>query len=395
MYKILPVVLALLALVGCTATVAPAPKESAEAAQQAELLHAMPELLVPVAPTRMTARTRGQIRFDSSTPGDFDVLLADPDRTPTSGLATLRLPGHASAWRKVPAVVLLHGSGGIAQGREPDYAHALASRGIAALVVDYYGARGTGPEYPYMARVLSVTEFDVVADAYGALRALSAHPAIDSERIVLVGFSYGGMATRIAMDTRVRARLAPESAGFAGFVDFYGTCFQDFGTRQTNLAPLLTLRGTEDRSNDLAACAKREGELRALGVDVEAHIYDGAGHAWETHQPRGKVQAPYVAGCEVVYGEAGNATVNGRPYSVLPLAATRNERIANRARGHAALQACVHYDGYIVGRDDATKARSDAALDAFLDRIFFPPPVEPPPAELGESDMLPGASLLP
>ncbi|MAG32776.1 MAG: hypothetical protein CL908_17995 [Deltaproteobacteria bacterium] len=42
------------------------------------------------------------------------------------------------------------------------------------------------------------------------------------------------------------------------------------GTTTTNGAPLRTLRGTEDASNDLLACAEREAELRALGGPISS-----------------------------------------------------------------------------------------------------------------------------
>ena len=389
--RLLPAMLVGLALAasGCggaaKAPSSPAPPETRPAASMGAMLRDMPPLPAPVPATKLRGGTQGSIRFDSSTPGDFDVLLADPGRNPSSGMGTLFLPDRAAAWNQVPAVVLLHGSGGIAPGREPEYAHQLAAQGIAALVVDYYGARGTGPEYPYMQRVLGVTEFDVVADAYGALRALSRHPSIDSERIVLVGFSYGGMAVRIAMDERVRRRLAPGLPGFAAFVDLYGPCFQVFGTREVNGAPLLTLRGTEDASNDLAACERREDELRQLGADVEAHVFEGAGHAWEVDRPREKTANPYVRGCEVVYNETGQASVNGTPYTPVPLSASRLERIASRARGQEVLQSCARYDGYLVGRDDKTRARADRAFYAFLNRVLYPAPVpEPSPSPAPE-----------
>lgn len=376
----------------CAGGAAPAQRNPAEnaprAASMAALLREMPPLPEPVPATPLRGATQGTIRFDSSSPGDFDVLLADPQRNPASGLGTLFLPERAAAWNQVPAVVLLHGSGGIAPGREPEYAHQLASMGIAALVVDYYGARGTGPEYPYMQRVLAVTEFDVVADAYGALRALSKHPSIDADRIVVAGFSYGGMAARIAMDERVRQRLAPGSPGFAAFVDVYGPCFQNFGTKAVNGAPLLTLRGTEDASNDLAACARREDELRQLGVDVEAHVFPGAGHAWEVDIPRERKSAPYVRDCEVVYDASGRASVDGKPYGHLPLSASRLERTASRARGQQVLQSCARHDGYIVGRDDATRAKADVAFYGFLNRVLYPAPIpepEPAPDESAES----------
>lgn len=313
----------------------------------------------------------GEIYFSSSTPFDFDVLLNDPAvGIATTGLGTLFLPVDASADNPVPAMILLHGSGGISPGREMEYAQLLSDNGYAAFVINYYAPRGASDDTPYMLRVISITEFDAVVDGYAGLKILSTHPAIDPARIGLMGFSYGAMATRFAMDERVRERLVPQLPGFAGFVDYYGPCFQSLGTTETNGAPLLTLRGTEDKSNDLAACKKREGELAAMGVSVEAHIFEGAGHAWEnTAQRKLKESAPYVQGCEITYDENGNSMI-GEQYIVnVPLATSREKRIAMRMSSGDAMMDCVHY-GYLIGNDAVTKVKSDQRLLDFLQRVL-------------------------
>lgn len=315
--------------------------------------------------------TQETVYFESSTPFDFDVIL-DGARfaTPTTGVGTLFLPKNASAERPSPAMVVLHGSGGISPGREMSYGRLLADAGIAAIVLDYYAPRGITDDTNYMLRVVSVTEFDAIADAYGAYQLLSTHPAIDAERIGVMGLSYGGMATRFAMDERVREVYAPDRKGFAAFVDYYGPCFQNLGTTSVNGAPLLTLRGTEDRSNDLEACAARERELEALGVAVERHVYEGAGHAWEISTERKVFEdSPYVTGCEVVYDETGRSSVNGLPILDVAPETTRAERIALRMASGGSMGDCVKY-GYLIGRDDETRAKSDAALLRFLRRAF-------------------------
>ncbi|MBW2269212.1 MAG: dienelactone hydrolase family protein [Deltaproteobacteria bacterium] len=333
---------------------------------------ALPEFPVLPTPTLRLADERGgEIYFATRTPTDLDVILADAaDGIATTGMGTLFMPEEAAAESPVPAMVVLHGSGGITPGREMEYGKLLSDSGIAAFVVDYYSPRGITDETPYMLRVISVTEFDVVADAYASLQLLSSHPAIDAERIGVVGFSYGGMAARFAMDERIREALAPGHPGFAVYVDYYGPCFQKLGTRKTNGAPLLTFRGTEDKSNDLEACARREEELRALGVAVEAHVYEGAGHAWEATRERALFpDSPYVAGCEVRYDDSGRSSVDGRPIVDVPLETGRAERIAVRMKSSEPLQDCVK-SGYVIGRDDETRAKSDATLQAFLQRVF-------------------------
>jgi dienelactone hydrolase len=329
-----------------------------------------PDFPSPV--TDLSSGQSGEIYYATSTPFDLDVLLADHERTPTTGFGTLFLPDAADASdaAPVPAMVVLHGSGGISKGREMEYGELLASNGIAAFVVNYYTPRGVTEETNYMIRVLSVTEFDAITDAYAALQLLGTHPRIDAQRIGVVGYSYGGMAARFAMDERIRRRLAPERPGFAAFVDFYGPCFQNLGTSETNGSPLLTLRGTEDASNDLAACKQREDELRALGNSVEAHVYQGAGHAWEVEVPRQLFpDSPYVAGCEMKYDDTGHNFVNGKPVIDTPLETSRMDRILLRVSSGDAMQECVK-EGYVIGSDPETKVRSDAALLSFLRRTF-------------------------
>ncbi len=328
-----------------------------------------PDLGQPVAGLRFA--DAGEILFESATPYDLDVILGDPSLAiPTTGIGTLTFPENTSSSQRVPALILLHGSGGISPGREPEYARMLNSAGYAAFVVDYYKPRGVTKETDYMRKVIAVTEFDAITDAYSALRLLSTHPRIDPDRIGLMGFSYGGMATRFAMDDRLREALAPQHPGFAAFIDVYGPCFQILGTRETNGSPLLTLRGTEDASNDLEACRKREDELRALGILVQANVFEGAGHAWESLMPRRMIEeAPYVAGCEVDYDAAGHSQNNGEGIVDVPVETSRPERVVIRLRSGSAMQSCVK-SGYVVGRDDTTKAKANLQILGFLSRSF-------------------------
>jgi dienelactone hydrolase len=184
-----------------------------------------------------------------------------------------------------------------------------------------------------------------------------------------MGFSYGGMATRHAMDARFRAILAPDAPGFALYADFYGPCFQKLGTTRVTAAPLLTLRGTDDASNDLAACAAREQELAALGVAVEAHVLPGAGHAWESTAPRGLNDKPYLRGCEVEYDDAGFPYLAGRRVGDVGAGAGRFERIAARITSGGAYRDCLHR-GYVVGRDGEATQKGYAVLLAFLAQHF-------------------------
>jgi dienelactone hydrolase len=320
--------------------------------------------------TTLPVDAQGPIHFQSATVFDFDVILGGMHNAqPTTGLGYLSMPAGAGAGQPVPAMVILPGSGGISPGREEDYAKLLNEHGIAAFIVEYYEPRGMTKSFSYMLRSATVTEFDIVTDAYSALKLLSTSPAIDPKRIGVMGFSYGAMATRIAMDDRIRAVLAPQSPGFALHADFYGPCFQKLGTTKTNGAPLLALRGTADNSNDLTACAQREKELEALGVAVERHTFEGAGHGWENTSPLQMNDKPYIVGCEIDYDEQGFAWINGQRVSDIEADTPRLQRIAARYIGNSLLLDCAK-EGYLMGRNEKAREAGHAALLGFLTKHF-------------------------
>lgn len=330
----------------------------------------LPAIAPLVAATVLTERRSGEIRFDSRSPYDLDVLLAHLEQAPaTSALGHLRLPAGASADKPVPAVVILPGSGGIAPGREIDTAEWLAANGIAALVVDYYLPRGMPPETPYGIKTLGTSEFDVVTDAYAALRALGKHPAIDGRRIGVMGFSWGGMASRLSMDARFRERLAADLPPFAAHVDLYGPCYQDLHTARTTGAPLLSQRGGEDASNDLVACATEESRLRQAGSAVSSVIYGTAGHAWENSAPRKLHPNPYLHGCIVDYDASGLSSVKGQMLIPAGTPINRETRFKLRASNSGLYGGCLK-TGYIVGHDEVVKRAAEQQTLRFLREQF-------------------------
>lgn len=347
----------------------------------AVLLWQKPELIVklsfPPLPTLADTRddlsdgAQGWIRFPSKTPYDLDVLLNDPNLgADAAGAGTLYLPNSASEQNPVPVMLVIHGSGGISPGREESYVELLNERGIGAFVLDYYTPRAVAGDVPYMTKVLGVTEFDVISDAYHALTLLRTHPAIDGERIGMMGMSYGGMATRFAMDSRIKQALIGNKPGFKLYIDVYGPCFQNLQSEAIEPGPLLTLRGTEDASNELSACLKREDDIRRHGNIVETVVYEGAGHAWENDAPRlMKEDAPYVVGCEMRYSAEGFPYVGDQAVIALPKDASREQRIVSRMRSSSVLQDCVQY-GYVMGEDEATQAKANQRIVRFLDQYL-------------------------
>ncbi|NBB84439.1 MAG: dienelactone hydrolase, partial [Alphaproteobacteria bacterium] len=253
-----------------------------------------------------------------------------------------------------PAVVLVHGAGGVIGARERTYARQFAAMGVAALVIDAFAARrdlATG----FTARLLAITETMLLADAYAGLDYLAARDDIDGGRVALIGFSYGAMASVFGAYAVTADRLAPDGPRFAAHVAFYGPCIARFAEPRTTGAPVLMLAGTEDAIVDRARCEQVADDLRAGGSTVETVWYDGAWHQWDGAFRGPRPIGRNLARCSLRVGADGGVT---DLRTGLPMAGPLTRRLI--------LGLCVEDQGYLIGRDDGVRARSNAALGAFL-----------------------------
>src|SRR3954447_11652224 len=316
------------------------------------------QLVDPWPSAEATMGIRGQpVTFPSSSP--FTPRDA-PRAEPTTAVATLYLPptsGAVARPRSVPAVVLLHGAGGVLAAREHTYGRQIATMGAAALVVDVFGARrdrATG----FTERLLEVTESMAIADAYAGLRFLAARPEVNPGRVALVGFSYGAMATMYALSAGVAALMAPGGERFAAHAAFYGPCIARFVDPRTTGAPLLILYGTGDALIDPVRCEEFAADARRGGSRVDVVAYPGAVHQWDGGQPRHPI-GRLLNRCRLSVQEDGGVR---DLRTGLPMSGPILRR--------AILALCADDKPYMIGADDAVRARSNQDLGHFLDPIF-------------------------
>lgn len=279
---------------------------------------------------------------------------------PTVAIGTLYLPGGARADHATPAVVLLHGAAGMVAERGAIYGPQLAAMGVATLVVDTFGARRDRAT-SFIGRVVNITETMFVADAYAALRYLATRPEIDAHRVVLAGFSWGGMAAIYAMYAQLADRLAPPGLRFAGHVAFYAPCIARFADYRATGAPLLMLYGGKDELIRPERCAEVAAELRAGGSEVQTIVYPEAVHQWDGGLPRMLI-GRNLSGCRFRVERDG--TVRDER-TLLPMNGPFLRKII--------LGLCVPNRPYPIGRDDAVRAQSNRDFGAFLARVFARP----------------------
>ena len=144
----------------------------------------------------------GVYSYASSTPATvMDLLQRNRPRPAATAQGELVLPANLPADVKLPAVVLVHGSGGIYPEQISFWARLLNEQGIAAFVIDAFGPRGVKSTADDQSLVPFAAD---TADAFAALGLLASHPRIDPKRIAVMGFSRGGITA-----VRFTAAAAP------------------------------------------------------------------------------------------------------------------------------------------------------------------------------------------
>ena len=190
-------------------------------------------------------------RFAATDAGRIAVPLSgEPSLT-----ATLILPATATP---APAVVLLHGCGGVSPTHHA-WATTLRDWGYAALVLDSFGARGVRA----VCETGGMTSEARVEDAFAALRTLAAHPAIDARRVM--GFSHGGGTVLVAAAPWIARRYASrDGPSFRALVAFYPRCEGRYpGTRWPRRCASTSARSTTGGRRRRASCSPPRCGARA------------------------------------------------------------------------------------------------------------------------------------
>jgi dienelactone hydrolase len=182
-----------------------------------------------------------------------------------------------------PAVVLMHGCGGIVKYND-DWAERLASWGYVALQVDSLGPRG---ESEICSNVYRVPFHIRAQDAYDAKSYLSGLPFVDRNRIAVMGWSHGGVTTLASVSKSnyatfaafVTTNLEPPQRGdpFRAAIAFYPFCI---GQLDDSNAPLLILIGELDTWCPAALCQMKMPSGKTAN-EVILKIYPGAYHGFD------------------------------------------------------------------------------------------------------------------
>jgi dienelactone hydrolase len=200
----------------------------------------------------------------------------------------LRLPP-GPATTRVPAVVLVHGSGGIS-GSTDLWARQLNEAGIAAFILDSFAGRGITSTVADQDLLNSLA---MMVDAYRALDLLAAHPRIRADRIAVMGFSKGAVAAVYSASTRFRGLYGNPQNRFAAHIGLYTPCNVRYeGDAQVAPVPIRLHHGVVDDYVPVAPCRDYVERLRAAGADATLTEYPNGQHSFDNPAAPALVDVP-------------------------------------------------------------------------------------------------------
>lgn len=220
----------------------------------------------------------GIYAFASKTPKTLgDLLRGQGEAVDINGHLFLP-PGE-----KVPAVVLMHGSGGFYYAMQDFWPKQFNAAGIAVLAVDSFKPRGVKSTAEDQTLVPFAAD---LADAFAALRLMASHPRIDANRIAIMGFSRGGAT---AWRTGLERIIASQKLGalrFAAHVPTYsGGCVGSLRVAAKpgvfSKSPMLWVHGDADDYTPIGPCKEYADAIGKTGTPVEFFAIAGARHKFD------------------------------------------------------------------------------------------------------------------
>ena len=200
-----------------------------------------------------------------------------------------------------PAVILLHGGGGLGPHHMIDWPDFLTGLGYAVLAIDSYGPRGMSTRLD--AGFLESLEWQSL-DAIGALDSFAKLPEIDENLTAVMGFSRGGRAINniLIPDLIWGEKKSSQGLEFKAAIAFYGACETLYSISK---APFPVMQIIGDQDPIAVGC---------LGVEkvenVELKILPGAYHAFDNERASGRHDfgGKYMEYSATAVGEARKLT---------------------------------------------------------------------------------------
>jgi len=241
----------------------------------------------------------------------FDSLDCDPATGKPVVIQALLFKPAGADFLRLPAVVALHGCGGMYSAvkskrgtlsiRHQMMADLLVSEGYAVLFPDSFRSRGFEEICTIENKKRTLRQQHRRQDAQGALAWLQRRDDVLPERIAVLGWSHGASAVLATINAKQPAVAGwrdrePPMPYFRAGVAFYPGCNDSLKTRvgYTLAAPITFFIGGSDDWTAPGPCVDLAAKLAAAGEAATITIYPDTYHGFDgpSTQPRRRIEAP-------------------------------------------------------------------------------------------------------
>jgi carboxymethylenebutenolidase len=214
----------------------------------------------------------GSIAWDSLTGSGRVEAIANTTIDHAAGPAIATFLAVPEGEGPFPAVIMLHEFWGM-KSEIAGKAEALADEGYVVIAPDMFRGNTTAwlPRAIWMA--VTTPQDEIAADIEAVFQWAKTQPEIDPERIVVMGFCFGG-------GQALQFSLGQPEIAATGI--FYGSLASDPALLGQLPGPVLGIFGQLDRAPSPADVAAFAAGLKSAGIPHEISVYPGVGHAFVT-----------------------------------------------------------------------------------------------------------------
>ena len=223
----------------------------------------------------------GRIDYPSASPFEIHHILRKMGSVPHHPVfGSLLMPEHPIG-EPMPCVVAVHGSLNW-QGHHHEHIVGWLEAGFAVFRVHSFDSRHIESTVEDQ---MSVTYAMMLTDVYQALRMLCTHPAIDSSRMGIAGWSLGGTVALYSAWEPLAEALAPAGERFAAHLCLYPAAHLRMEDQRWTQSPILVLHGDQDDWVPVGLVERLIDDIEPHGVNIKLHVYEGAQHSFDSIEP--------------------------------------------------------------------------------------------------------------
>jgi carboxymethylenebutenolidase len=184
----------------------------------------------------------------------------------------------------LPAVIMIHENKGLNDNIKK-MANLLARNGYVVLAVDLFKGEVTTDRNrsSELSQYVRDNQDIATANLKSAVKYLSSLPNVNPEKIVSLGWCFGGGQS-------LQLALNSQDHPLAATIIYYGRLLTDNASLANIKWPVLGIFGDQDKSISVDSVKAFEMALNSNGIPNEIYIYKGVGHAFAN--PLGENYAP-------------------------------------------------------------------------------------------------------